>query len=323
MARPQRVAFIGGGHYHATLPPSYFRLFSEQGVEIVAIHDPDEAVAADRAARYNARPYTDYRRMIEETKPEFVMALGRHCDMPDAFRALVEAGIPFLMEKPWAADPDTFASLIELAESRNAWAAVPFPMRYSHWAETVRGLIQRGETGALSHGVFRFLRHGIQHYYEQDSAWMLQKKEAGGGALMNLGCHGIDLCRFITGEEPEVVSAVTSRSMFNKEVEDYAYITLRTPSGLVFHNEYGYTLPAPLMGEGEKRIDTENMIIREVPRGGVRIQGPGRDEVLPQPEDYVGGWPRVVAECLDRVGRGERPPTWPEKSSRAQPHLLG
>jgi hypothetical protein len=97
--------------------------------------------------------------------------------------------------------------------------------------------------------------------------------------------------------------------MFNKEVEDYAYITLRTPSGLLFHNEYGYTLPAPLQGEGEKRLDTEKAIIREVARGGVRIQGPDRDETLPQPEGYVGGWPRVVAECLDRVGRGERPPT--------------
>jgi predicted dehydrogenase len=182
-------------------------------------------------------------------------------------------------------------------------------MRFSHWAETARSMIRSGETGALSHGVFRFLRAGIQHYYEQDSGWMLQKAEAGGGALLNLGCHGIDLCRFITGEEPKVVSAVTSRAIFNKEVEDYAYITLRTPNGLLFHSEFGYTLPTQLQGEGEKRLDTENVVIREVAGGGVRIQGPGRDEILPQPEGYVGGWGRVVVECLDRVGRGEPPPT--------------
>ena len=309
MARPQRVAFIGAGHYHATLYPSYLKLFADQGVEMVGIHDPDEAVAADRASRYNTKPYTDYRRMIEETKPEFVMALGRHCDMPDAFRALVESGIPFLMEKPWAADPETFTGLIELAESHKAWAAVPFPMRFTHWAETARSMIQNGETGALSHGVFRFLRAGIQHYYEQDSAWMLEKAGAGGGVLLNLGCHGIDLCRFITGEEPKVVSAVTSKSIFNKEVEDYAYITLRTPSGLLFHSEFGYTLPTQLQGEGEKRLDTEHAIIREISGGDVRIQGPGRDEILPQPEGYISGWGRVVVECLERVGRGDPPPT--------------
>jgi predicted dehydrogenase len=309
MARPRTVAIIGAGHYHATLYPSYIKLFADQGLEIVGIHDPIESVAADRAGRFNTKAYTDFRRMVEETKPEFVMALGRHIDMPDTFRYLVDTDIPFLMEKPWAVDPETFSELIELAESRRAWAAVPFPMRFTHWTETVRKMIAHGETGKISHGIFRMLRPGIQHYYEQDSGWMLQKKEAGGGVLLNLGCHGIDLCRYITGEEPEVVSAVTSHAIFNKEVEDYAFITLRTPSGIVFHNEYGYTLPTPGQGDGEKRLDTELALITEGERGSVRIQGPDRNEVSTPPEGYVSQWARVVVECLDRVGRGEPPPS--------------
>lgn len=308
MGRPQRVAFIGGGHYHATLYPSYFKMFADEGVDIVGVHDPTESVAIDRASRYGAKPYTDYERMVEELQPEFVMALGRHCDMPAAFRFLVGAGIPFLMEKPWATDRDTFNELIDLAESRGAWAAVPFPLRYSHWAETTRRMIQSGETGSVSHGRFRMLRPGIQHYYEQDSEWMLKRDEAGGGVLLNLGCHGIDLLRFITGEDAEVVSAVTSRAIFKQEVEDYAFITLRTSSGIIFHNEYGYTLPTPGQGELESRLDTEHLLITNAERSGVRVRGGERDEVLPEPDGYLGGWPRVVRECLDRVGRGAPPP---------------
>ena len=47
----------------------------------------------------------DYRQMIEATKPEFVIAFGRHCDMPEIFRFLVGAGVPFVMEKPWGPIP--------------------------------------------------------------------------------------------------------------------------------------------------------------------------------------------------------------------------
>ncbi len=309
MANRMRVAFIGAGHYHASLYPSYLRIFANmKDVELVGIHDPIPEVAADRAGRFETKPYTSYKQMIEETRPEFVMALGRHIDMPDAFRFLVNAGVPFLMEKPWAVDRATFEGLIQLAQSRNAWAAVPFPMRYSHWAETAKHMIESGEAGSISHGIYRMLRPGIQHYYEQDSAWMVSKKEAGGGVLLNLGVHGIDLIRFITGEQPHVVGAATSHSIFNLDVEDYAFITMRTPSGVIFHNEYGYTLPTPGLGDGEKRLDTENMILREVEQGGVRIQGPGRDEVSPQPEGYVGGWPRACIEALEAARRGEPPP---------------
>jgi predicted dehydrogenase len=47
----------------------------------------------------------------------------------------------------------------------------------------------------------------------------------------------------VTGEEPEVVSAVLSRQVHSTEVEDYALATMRTPSGVLIHNEVGYTMP--------------------------------------------------------------------------------
>jgi predicted dehydrogenase len=49
---------------------------------------------------------------------------------------------------------------------------------------------------------------------------MLNKAEAGGGALLHLGFHGFDLCRYITGEDSTVVSAVTSHSIWKRDIED-------------------------------------------------------------------------------------------------------
>jgi predicted dehydrogenase len=316
--RPQRVALIGADHYHATSTPDYLRILQSQKLDILGVHAPDAGIAAKWAAQYGSTPYTDYRAMIEKTQPEFVVALGHHAAMPAEFRFLVETGIPFLMEKPWGIDAKTVNQLADLAESKKAWAAVPMPFRYSWFAETAVAMRDRGQLGTISHGLMRFNQPGIQRYIDLGSPWMLSKKEAGGGALVNLGIHGFDLCRYITGEEPRVVSAVTSHALYKREIEDYAFVTLRTPSGVIFLNEASYTFP----GRGsdqERKISAEKAFLRATTTGdeGVQVIGPDRNETSRAPDGYLGGWPRVVDECLNRIGRGEPPPATARDCARA------
>ena len=316
--RPQRVAVIGADHYHATSTPNYLRILQNEHVDILGVHAPDAAVAAKWAGEYGSTPYTDYRVMIEKTKPEFVVALGRHVAMPAEFRFLVETGIPFLMEKPWGIDDKTVNELADLAEAKQAWAAVPMPFRYSLFAETAVDMRQRGELGTISHMLFRFNQPGVQRYVDLGSPWMLSKADAGGGALINLGIHGFDLFRYITAEEPQVVSAVTSHSIYKREVEDYAHVTLRSSSGVVFLNEASYTFPGT-GGDQERKLSAQKVFLRATTVGGegVQIVGPGRDETRRAPEGYLSGWPRVVNECLNRIGRGEPPPATARDCARA------
>src|SRR5438045_4215675 len=97
----QRVAVIGVGHWHSTYDAAYLELLRGLGVNIVGISDDDAGILRDRAARFKVEPFGDYRTMLERTRTDFVVALGRHVDMPDIFRHLVRVRIPFLMEKPW------------------------------------------------------------------------------------------------------------------------------------------------------------------------------------------------------------------------------
>jgi len=316
--RPQRVAVIGVDHYHATSTPNYLRILQNEKVDILGVHAPDDAIATKWAGEYNSTPYTDYRVMIEKTKPEFIVALGKHVAMPAEFRFLVDTGIPFLMEKPWGIDDKTVNELADLAESKHAWAAVPMPFRYSVFAETAVEMRQRNELGTISHMLFRFNQPGVQRYVDLGSPWMLSKADAGGGALVNLGIHGIDLFRYITSEEPQVVSAVTSHAVHKREVEDYAHVTLKTPSGIVFLNEASYTYPGT-GGDQERKLSAQKMFLRATTSGGegVQIVGPGRDETRRAPEGYLSGWPRVVHECLERIGRGEPPPASARDCARA------
>lgn len=252
------------------------------GRDIVGVSDPDLRIAKERAERFGTTPFTDYRQMIEATRAEFVIALGRHCDMPQTFRFLVEAGIPFLMEKPWGTDPNTVADLARLAEEKGAWVSVPFMNRYSFWAATAKRMIADGEFGRISHIFYRGIRPTMRRYVEWDSPWMADKDQAGGGALLNLGGHGFDLARFVTGEEPEVVSAVLSYRAHEAGVEDYALVTMRTPSGVLIHNEVGCTLPTwpANQTDGEQKVAGERLLLRQG-AGGLQILGPGREETIP------------------------------------------
>src|SRR5689334_21838545 len=73
--RPQRVAVVGVGHYHAFSPPNYLAILQTEKTDIVGVHDPDASVAAKYAAQVGSTPFTDYRALVEKTKPEFVVAL--------------------------------------------------------------------------------------------------------------------------------------------------------------------------------------------------------------------------------------------------------
>ena len=97
-----RIAAIEVSHWHAVYDAAYLRhLIAMPDVELIAIQDSDPDVAAKRAAEVKNPPiFTDYRKMLAMTHPDFVVALGRHRQMAGIAHDLLDQGYPFLMEKP-------------------------------------------------------------------------------------------------------------------------------------------------------------------------------------------------------------------------------
>src|SRR5689334_11437667 len=95
-----RIVLIGVSHWHT-------RFYSDpvlamEDAAIVAVSDPDAERAAPLAAQAGCPVFTDYREMCATLRPDFAFALGRHRDMAEEARFLIESGIPFAMEKPCA-----------------------------------------------------------------------------------------------------------------------------------------------------------------------------------------------------------------------------
>jgi predicted dehydrogenase len=78
-----RVAAIEVNHWHALHDAAYLRhLIAMPDVELVAIQDSDAGLVARRATEVGSPPtFTDYRHMLATTRPDFVVALGRHRQM--------------------------------------------------------------------------------------------------------------------------------------------------------------------------------------------------------------------------------------------------
>lgn len=320
MSTPRRIAVIEVNHWHSTYDAAYLTVLQnlDLDIELVGVSDSDAAIAEDRARRYETTAFTDYRQMIDATKPEFVIALGRHVEMPEIAGYLIEAGIPFMMEKPMGTSAGVVSGLADLAEARGAWVSVPFPNRQSPWAAKAREMIAADEFGAISHIVFRIIRPTMQRYVEWDSPWMLDRSQAGGGALTNLGGHGMDMSRFLLGEDVQVASAVISNIVHASEVEDYALATLRSSSGTLVHVEVGYTMPTWPANESdsEMKVAGANAMLQAVP-DGLQILAPGRNEHLDTPVTVLSAYPGFVRDCLERVGRGDPPAITPRDCANA------
>jgi len=242
---PVRVAAIEVSHWHSLYDSAYLRhLTGMPDMRLVALQDPSAAIAAQRATALGDPPvYTDYRRMLTETRPDFVIALGRHSSMAETALYLLDQGYPFLMEKPMGVNAEEVRRVADRAAAKHAFVAVPLGQRYQPFVTRARTLLAEARFGPVSHIYFRLNRPSSARYVAWDAPWMLDPKDAGGGCLRNLGPHGLDLFLFLTGEEAQVTGAQLSSRALGHAVEDYASVLLRSASGILGTIEVGNTFP--------------------------------------------------------------------------------
>jgi len=267
------IAAIGVNHWHSLYDAAYLpQLQQMPGVRILAVHDTDATIAAERAAAIGNPPtYTDYRQMLADTKPDFVVALGRPTDMASTAHYLLDHGYPFLMEKPMGFDAEEVRGVAEKARATGGFAAVPLPFRYQPQVSLAMQLIAEGRLGPLSHVSIRNMRPTSARYPAWGSSWMLDPAVANGGCLRNLGPHGLDMFTLLAGEDAEVTGAQLSSRGLGQVVEDYASVMLRSASGIVGNVEVSNLFP----GQG----------------GLAELHISGRDGML----NVAGGTARIVS----------------------------
>jgi len=312
-----RVASIGVSHWHSLYDSAYLRhLAGMPGLEIVGLQDASAEIAGKRAAALGHPPvFTDYRRMLAETRPDFVVALGRPCDMAEAAHYLLDHGYPFLMEKPMGVTADEVQRIADKAVAKRAFVAVPLGQRYLPFVTRARQLLAEGALGPVSHIYFRLNRPTSGRYPAWDAPWMLDPAAAGGGCLRNLGTHGLDLFLHLTGEEAEVTAAHLSTRALGTAVEDYAAVLVRSASGVLGTIEVGNLFPRDGT-DGEWKIAGRDALL--IARDGtLRLQTARGEETSPgEPPEPIAR--TALRDALEHWRRGAPPPISVHDCARVQ-----
>lgn len=189
-----KVAFIGCGSMANRV--HYPSLASFSDVEIIAICDLDRERLNTTGDRYGIeRRYTDYRKMIEETSPDAVYAIGQPHIMYDVWKWCLEQGLNLYIEKPMGITIHQARALAYLAEKKGCITQVSFQRR------AVPLLVKLREEclkkGPITHAVCEFYKCNIEPYLEARDH------------MMDDGVHAIDTLRWICGGEVKRFHSVT------------------------------------------------------------------------------------------------------------------
>jgi predicted dehydrogenase len=235
-----RIVLIGVSHWHTRFYAD--PVLGMKDATIVGVSDPDAERAAPLAAQAKCLVFTDYREMCARLRPDFAFALGRHRDMAEEARFLIESRIPFAMEKPCALNAAEAQDIARRAAAARVFAAVPLVMRYCPLIETIREVAAGERILYLS---FKFVGGMVDRYHEQKVEWVIDRAISGGGPLLNLGIHHVDLCRVLLGNaDLAVTGAMMSNRAAGLTIEDHA-IMLMQGGGASCMVETGYLYPAP------------------------------------------------------------------------------
>jgi predicted dehydrogenase len=303
-----RIAAVEVSHWHAVHDAAYLHhLVAMPDVALVGMQDGDAGLARKRAGEAGGDPpiFTDYHRMLDETRPDFVLALGRHRQMARIAHDLLDRGLPFMMEKPMGLSGTEVEAVAEKATRLKGYAAVPLFQRYQPFAVRARQLLAEKRLGPLSHLYVRLNRPAPARYPAWDCAWMLDPAEAGGGCLRNLGSHGLDMFLHLTGEDARVTGAQISTRAHDQRVEDYASVLLRSTSGVLGTIEVGNGFPR-VGTDGEWKLAGRDGILT-FKDGVLKLATAQGDEVTPCPDDEIRYRP-AIRDILDTWQRGGPPP---------------
>ncbi len=257
MDRKLRVGIIGAGNISHSHLGGYKALPDK--VELVAVCDIDEQ-KAQNYAKVNGFPraYKDYNEMLAKEELDAVSVCTWNAAHAEAAIAALNAGCNVLCEKPMAMNASQALAMKEAAERNGKLLMIGFVRRFGNDADILRNFIQAGTMGDIYFAKATYLRRS-----GCPGGWFGDRRYSGGGPLIDLGVHVIDLCRYLAGcPQPVSVYGVTYDNLgdnradnqkgwvsqnslgidFKYTVEDFATALIRFDNGMTLNVEASFNL---------------------------------------------------------------------------------
>lgn len=253
-----KVAVIGTGGISNEHINAYLK---NPDVELYAFCDINEERVKRMGERYGiTRLYTDKDVMLRELPEiEAVSVCTWNSAHAPCTIAALNAGCHVICEKPMATSAKEAREMKEAADRNGKFLMVGFVRRYGNDCAILNDYIKNGYFGELYYGKATYLRRN-----GSPGGWFGDKSRSGGGPLIDLGVHVIDLTRYLCGNpKPVSVYGATFDKLKNRpevkgsaggyvsaekssqdifDVEDLATALIRYDNGVVISVEASFSL---------------------------------------------------------------------------------
>ncbi len=269
---------------------------------LAALHDVSPASLARTAALFpRARAFADPAVFFAAIDAVYIAAPN------DAHRPLVEAaaqaGIPVLCEKPMATTLADARAMVAACERAAIPYATAFDQRFHPAHQHLATLVRAGTLGTIT--AIRIAYCCWVGADFQGDNWRIDPARAGGGALIDLAPHGLDLAEFLLDDRLTEIAAMGQSRVHAYAVEDGALLIARTARGILVQLHVAYNCPEnfprrrlEILGTSAQVVATDTMgqtpggslTLTEASTGTAHVldvPGAGRSPFLNQVEAFA------------------------------------
>lgn len=235
-----KIAIYGTWHVHA---PEYTEAAMKYG-EVVGVYEEKEVWRKEFCQKYNLKEFYTPEELFQ-SEAEGVIVCCASNQHADVIIKLAEAGKHIFTEKVLALTDEDCEKIENALERTGVKFVISMPQKYRAGQLTMKKLVESGELGKINYLRFRNCHSGScadwlpPHFYHA--------QQCGGGAMIDLGAHGMYLTEWILGmpnkfasvftqvcDKPEVLEKNVDR------VEDNAVTVMNYENGCIAINETGF-----------------------------------------------------------------------------------
>lgn len=235
-----KIAVCGLWHVHAE---AYYKTAAKYA-EIVGVYEPNEEWRRDFCEKYQLKEFCTFEELLNSGADAALVctATNTHAEV---ITRLAEAKIDVFTEKVLALTSEECNRIEKSINDNGIKFVISFPQKYQAAKRTVKAIVESGELGNINYFRYRNVHAGSAdnwlppHFYNV--------KECGGGAMFDLGAHGMYLSEWFCGM-PKAAKSVFTLACTNPEtakrnldgVEDNAITVMEYENGCIAVSETGF-----------------------------------------------------------------------------------
>ncbi|MCM8760039.1 MAG: Gfo/Idh/MocA family oxidoreductase [Candidatus Omnitrophica bacterium] len=226
--------FIGKVHAYAYRTVKFYYQDIPQEINLIGVCASSEETRRNAIQQAGFEYATgDFMRLAEDKNINIISCcLPNHLHF-QLVKAALEAGKHVYCDKPLALNVKEATTLVEMAKNTSVKTQVVFQLRFFPAIMRAKQLLENGYVGKVNFFRFMYLHSSCVRQSKKAYSWKAEYEKVGGGVLVDLGSHIIDLATYLVGDFKMIRANTKNITSPDKRTDDLAIVEVETKDGAI------------------------------------------------------------------------------------------